>query len=55
MNRHDGPDGLDQSERPGALQEAVDRTEDARAREREDKPAAAAFEPVGYEHRRDGE
>src|SRR6185295_18686121 len=50
-----GPDGLDQSEWPGPLQEAVGRPERARPGERQHEPVAAPLERVGHEHRRHGE
>jgi kynurenine formamidase len=45
-----GPDRLDQSERPGALQKSVNRTQRARRREAEDKPAAAILQRVTHQH-----
>src|ERR1035441_7250599 len=53
--RDDGPDGFDQAERPGALQESVDRTERAGDGKSEDEPMAAVLQRVAHEHRGDGE
>jgi hypothetical protein len=53
--RHQRPYGLDQPERPCALEEPIEGPERARSREREDKPRAALFQGVADEHRRDRE
>src|ERR1700744_5091435 len=52
---YDGPDCLDQSERPRALQKPIGRAQQAGAGERQHKPVAARFERVGYEHHGNGE
>src|SRR5580700_2770096 len=49
-----GPYGLDQSERPRALQEAVDRPQRARTPERQDKPRAAILQRIADQHGGDG-
>src|ERR1700682_1114638 len=46
------PNRLDQPERPGALQESVNRPQRAGDRKREDEPAAAILQRVTHQHRR---
>src|ERR1044072_7020098 len=45
-DRDTRPDRLDHAERPGALQEAVDRAERAGTGERQNEPGAAIFQRV---------
>jgi len=52
--RDDGPNGLDQSERPSTLQKSVNRAQRAGGREGEDEPVAAILQRV-TRHRRDRE
>src|ERR1043166_8757108 len=52
--RHQRPHRLDDAEWPGALQEAVERGERARAGEGQHEPVAARLQGVADEHRRDG-
>src|ERR1700730_3072162 len=49
------PNRLDQSERPGALQETVNRTQRAGDGKSEDEPAAAILQRIGDQHGGDGE
>ena len=44
--RHERPDRFDQPERPRALQKAVDRSQRACSRERQDEPVASILERV---------
>jgi hypothetical protein len=46
------PDGFDDAEWPRSLEESVDGTENACARESQDEPVAAFFERVKNHHRR---
>jgi len=54
-NSHQRPDRLDHSERPGALQKAVDRTQGAGRREPENESASAILQRIAHQHGRDGE
>lgn len=45
-----GPDALDESERPRALQEAIDRREGARGGKTQNEPVAAILERVASHH-----
>src|SRR5262249_7340821 len=53
-HRNAGPDELDDSERPGAGEEAVGAREDTAEREAEDVAPTATFERVHDHHERDG-
>jgi hypothetical protein len=53
--RNEAPDGLDNSERPSALQKSIGRTEPTGQCERKNEPMAAIFQRISYEHRSDGE
>ena len=54
-NSYEGPNRLDYSEGPCALQEPVDRTEGARPGERENEPWATVFQLIEDKHRGHGE
>jgi hypothetical protein len=49
--RNASPDCLDQPERPGPLQKAVDRAKRASRRESENEPVAALLQSVSHQHR----
>src|SRR6266446_5136733 len=49
------PDGLDDAERPGTAEEAVDAGQDATDSERSDVTATAGFERVHRHHERQGD
>ena len=49
--RDHGPNGLDQAERPGALQKPVNRAQRAGGREGKDEPVAAFLQRVAQQHR----
>ena len=49
------PDGLDDAERPSALEKAVDRAQKAEDGKAKDEPGAPAFGRVGHQHAGDGE
>ena len=51
----DRPYGFDSSKRPGTLQKAVNRPQEARNCEGKDKPAAALFQRVRDQHGGNGE
>jgi len=53
--RHQRPYGLDNSERPCALQKPIDRAQRAGDGKGEDEPRAAFFQRVENQHGRDGE
>ena len=53
--RNQGPDRLDDAERPGSAQEAVERGKQAGAGEGKDEPVTLMLESVEAEHRGDGE
>src|ERR1700722_6448337 len=50
--RHNGPNALDKPERPGALQETIDRAQSAGAGKSQHEPAAAALQRVTDKHQR---
>ena len=51
---NDGPDRLDEAERPGPLQEPVHGSEHARDREAQNETRTALLERVTHHHQRDG-
>src|SRR5882762_8479874 len=53
-DRDQSPDSLDHSERPGALQEPIDRPERAGHRKAQDVPRTAVFERIEDQHRHHG-
>jgi len=55
MDGDGGPNRFDDTEWPGALEEAVDRPEHARTGEGQNEPRAAIFERVEDQHGRYGE
>ena len=54
MERNQGPYGFDNPERPCALKEAIDRSEDTGAGEGKNEPAIAMLQRIEQEHERDG-
>ena len=54
-SRHHSPNGLDDSKRPGPLQEAISRTQQAGEGECQDEPGTAVLQRVGDQHGRHGE
>ncbi len=53
--RDTGPDGFDDLEWPGALQEAIHRAKQTGARKRQNVPWSTVFERVEKQHRSNGE
>jgi hypothetical protein len=51
----EGPDGFDETERPGALKKPINRTEYAGHSEPKDEPPAAALKRVTHQHCPNGE